>query len=372
MSVWYIDSTLRDGEQAPGVSFSPLEKINIAALLDELNIDEAEIGTPAMGKKEIEVMKDITSAGFSYRTTSWCRALESDIHAAILAGTDAINISFPVSEYHLKAMNKSENWVYSRIPRLLSLANDSFSFVAIGLQDASRADYGFLKNIISLALDFDVKRIRIADTVGCLNPFSTRHLFTDLILDFPKTNFEFHGHNDLGMATANSLSAFLSGAKSISTTINGLGERAGNASLDEVVMALKYSANIKPTINTRKLQKISDYVAKVSGRPLHASKPITGEKVYQHESGIHASSLLKDSKTYQLIDNNDTGRDGKPEIVFGKHSGTGALASFYENKGLSLNRELIDTILNQVKIRSAIKKDNLHEDELMELFYQLT
>jgi homocitrate synthase NifV len=372
MEVWYIDSTLRDGEQAPGVSFSPAEKMKIAQLLDEINIDEAEIGSPAMGKKEIEVMNNIANAGFSFRTTSWCRALESDIFAAIKADTDAINISFPVSECHLKAMNKTESWTYSQIPRLLSMAGDYFPFVSIGLQDASRADYGVLKNIISLALDFNAKRVRIADTVGCLNPFTTQQLFSDLLLDFPTANFEFHGHNDLGMATANSLAAFLSGAKSISTTINGLGERAGNASLDEVVMALKYSANIKPTIVIQKLQQISEYVARVSGRPLPVSKPITGEKVFQHESGIHASSLLKDKFTYQLINKADTGRDEKTEIVFGKHSGTNALADFYENNGIHLNDELISYLLQQVKIRSCMKKDNLCDSELMELFFQLT
>ena len=124
--------------------------------------------------------------------------------------------------------------------------------------------------------------------------------------------------------------------------------------------------------NTRKLQQISDYVAHVSGRPVHASKPITGQKVYQHESGIHTNSLLKERNTYQLINNEETGRDGKASIVFGKHSGTNALASFYSEKGLHLTKELLNTILGQVKICSAIKKDNLHEDELMNLYYQLT
>jgi homocitrate synthase NifV len=372
MSVWYIDSTLRDGEQAPGVSFTADEKIRLAALLDEINIDEAEIGTPAMGKNEILVMKEIATSGFSFRTTSWCRSLENDIQAAILAGTDALNISFPVSDYHLKALNKSENWIYRSIPRLLSMANDYFSYVAIGLQDASRADYSLLKNVISLALDFDANRIRIADTVGCLNPFSTRNLFTDLLHDFPDANFEFHGHNDLGMATANTIAAYLSGAKSLSTTINGLGERAGNASLDEVVMALKYSTNVRPSINTKKLQEISEFVARISARPIPVSKPVTGAKVFQHESGIHASALIKDSRTYQLFDNCDSGHAEGPEIVFGKHSGSNAVSNFFENKGLHLNSELIDAILTQVKLRSVIRKNCLHDDELMEIYYQLT
>ncbi len=372
MRVWYIDSTLRDGEQAPGVSFSPLEKVHIASMLDSLGIHEAEIGTPAMGKTEIATMRDIATSGFNYETLSWCRAIEDDIHAAIKTCTSGINISFPVSKIQLEALGKDENWVYKTMPKLISRAKDHFNTLAIGLQDASRADYGFLKNIINLANGFYADRIRIADTIGCLNPFSTQVLFQKLILDFPTTNFEFHGHNDLGMATANSLAAISSGAQSLSTTINGLGERAGNTPIDEIAMALKYSVGLESNLNLHNMQEISEYVAQVSGRPIHDSKPITGRKVFCHESGIHANSLLKNKHTYQLIEETDTGRDPELDIVFGKHSGMNALIDFFGKNGLSLTKKNAASLLEQVKMHSEIRKDNLPGNEVIELFYQLT
>ncbi|MBN1117272.1 MAG: pyruvate carboxyltransferase [Bacteroidales bacterium] len=372
MKVWYIDSTLRDGEQAPGVSFHPYEKINIAALLDDMGMDELELGTPAMGAEEIRVMKHIATAGFSFKTTSWCRALENDIQAAIKAKTNGINLSFPVSAIQLSAINKTENWIYARMPRLVSIAKDYFEYVAIGLQDASRADYNTLQKVITLAQDFNVSRIRIADTVGCLNPFSTQELFTRLCRDFPKMDFEFHGHNDLGMATANSLAAVSAGARSLSTTVNGLGERAGNTSIDEIVMALYYSENIKPHLKTKRFKETAEYVSKVSGRTIPCSKPITGKRIYQHESGIHTRSLIKNKDTYQLIDQTLTGEDDNLKVVFGKHSGVAALEELFIKQGISLNKETMSAILEQIKMQSSIRKDNLPEKDILELYYQLT
>ncbi len=372
MRIWYIDTTLRDGEQAPGVSFSHEEKMNIAAMLNDLGIDEVEAGTPIMGKSSLEIIHDISFAGFNFKTTSWCRSKKEDLLAAIKAGSDGVNISFPVSSSHLEAMDKSKGWLFANFPQLLEIANDFFEYTAIGLQDASRTDYGFLKEFIEFASAFEIERFRIADTVGCMNPFQAQELFKKLTTDFPHTNFEFHGHNDLGMATANSLSAVLYGANCLSTTINGLGERAGNTPLDEVVMALKYSANIEPTINTDQIQKISNYVAKASRREIPESKPITGRKVFQHESGIHTRSLLKNKTTYQIIDETITGRSEKLEIVYGKHSGSGALKQFYSDRGLFPGTNILSNILEQIKIHSTIKKDNLAEEELMNMYYQLT
>lgn len=372
MDVWYIDSTLRDGEQAPGVCFHPTEKVNIAAMLDELGIQEVEVGTPAMGKTEIATMKDIATAGFRFNTLSWCRATVEDILAAIKTKTNGINISFPVSTLQLETMNKSENWILESMPELIKMASDHFDIVAIGLQDASRANYSFLYRAINLANSFNASRIRIADTVGCLNPFSTQNLFTRLTNDFPSTTFEFHAHNDLGMATANSLAAVLSGANCLSTTINGLGERAGNTSIDEILFALKHSASVDSKINTFKLKEIAEYVSFVSGRPIPASKPVTGEKVFKHESGIHTNSILKNKKSYQLICETETGLKPGSGIVFGKHSGTRALIDFYKTKGHNINQKNAFSILQQIKLYSDIRKDNLPDHEIMDLFYQLT
>lgn len=372
MRVWYIDSTLRDGEQAPGVCFHPAEKINIASMLNDLGIQEVEVGTPAMGKTEIATMKDIATAGFRFQTLSWCRATKEDIRAAIKTKTSGINISFPVSSLQLNTINKNEEWIIKSMPELIQMATDYFEMVAIGMQDASRTNYNFLSKVINLSNSLSVNRIRIADTVGCLNPVSTQNLFTKLKNEFPSTTFEFHAHNDLGMATANSLAATLSGVECISTTINGLGERAGNTPIDEILFALKHSASVEPELNTCKLQEISNYVSYVSGRPIPLSKPITGEKVFKHESGIHTNSLLKNKKTYQLIDETETGRKKDSGIVFGKHSGTKALIDFFKNKGHHITRENALSILEQIKMYSEIRKDNLPDHKIMELFYQLT
>lgn len=370
--IWYIDSTLRDGEQAPGVSFSNEEKMNIAILLNELGIDEVEVGTPIIGKKEIEIIRLISEAGFSFKTTSWCRATQNDIDAAKEATTNGINLSFPVSDCQLKIMNKSQVWVMEKMLELIPVAKDNFEYTAVGLQDASRTDYKFLKEIVSFAVDLGVDRIRIADTVGILNPLNTASLFNMLSTDFPETDFEFHGHNDLGMATANTVMAAISGARSVSTTINGLGERAGNASLDEVVTALKYSSSIEPDINTQWFQKAAEYVAACSRRPIHDSKPVTGKKVYTHESGIHTNLLIADRSTYQIIDNKTIGQLSEPEIVFGKHSGSNALHNFYKNQGIELTFDQLQSILSQVRMRAGLKKENICNKEIMEMYYQLT
>jgi homocitrate synthase NifV len=369
---WLIDSTLRDGEQAPGVSFTFKEKMKIACMLDDLGLEEIEAGTPAIGKKEIEIIRTISQAGFSFKTTSWCRAKAEDINAAKKASTNGINLSFPVSSYHLSAMNKPLTWVTEEMKKLIPVCRDNFEYTALGLQDASRTDYGIIKELTSLAISLGVNRIRIADTVGILNPLLTSTLFNNLQTDFPDFDFEFHGHNDLGMAAANTVTALLSGAGSASCTINGLGERAGNAAFEEVVMALQYSSGIKTKIQTNHIQAAAEYVAACSSRKIQEAKPITGSKVFTHESGIHINLMLQDKTTYQLIDPGLTGRPGTTEIVYGKHSGSGALIDFFKKRGICVSPVHLDTILKQIKIKAEIMKKPVLPAEIMDLYHQLT
>ncbi len=370
--VWYIDSTLRDGEQAPGVSFTKEEKMNIAVLLNKLEVNEVEVGTPAIGEKEVDIIRSISNAGFTFKTTSWCRAKNSDVLAARKASTDGINLSFPVSNCQLTAMNKNLGWVLDTMTGLIPYTKDYFKYTAIGLQDASRADYNNLKEIIGLAIFLGANRIRIADTVGVLNPLQTYRLFSRLTKDYSNFDFEFHGHNDLGMATANTVAAVLSGAKSVSCTVNGLGERAGNAPIDEIVMALQHSCGVKSELNTYCMQEISDYIAACSGRKIPESKPVTGKVVYTHESGIHTNLLLSDRSTYQIINPKQIGQANDKEIVFGKHSGSAALHDFYVKQGVNLTKEHLLSILSQIKVRAEMKKTEISTEELMEMYYQLT
>jgi homocitrate synthase NifV len=257
---YFIDTTLRDGEQAPGVVFNLKEKLHIAELLDRACIPELEVGTPAISKQEVSEIRTIVNAGFKFKTVAWSRATIHDVDAAVNARTNGINISFPVSTIHQIAMGKNPLWVMETMREIVCYASSKFDFISVGAQDASRADFNFLSDFIGEALRLGVSRVRIADTVGILNPNSTARLFKRIKSIFPNETFEFHGHNDLGMATANTLVALTTGAKAASLTINGLGERAGNAALEEVVMGLELSYGVRHKINTSVFGELSQVV----------------------------------------------------------------------------------------------------------------
>ena len=360
-----IDSTLRDGEQAPGVVFTLEEKLHIAAMLDQCGVKEVEVGTPAMGEEEIQAIREIVHSDFRFDKLCWARAKESDIAASARTGANRINISFSVSDIQLSAMGRNRDWVMRQIRPMISLARSEFDFVAVGAQDASRADREFLNEFIGACLAEGANRIRLADTVGILNPMMTAELFGSMNSQFPFVDFEFHGHNDLGMATANSLVAFMSGASSVSATINGLGERAGNAFLEELVAALKVSSGVSTGIHLPELQKLCRYVSEVSYRQTPVSKPITGANVCRHESGIHCRSLLHNELSYQPFKAEEIGRQS--EMVIGKHSGKATIADFFRKRKIELTETESQLITAKVKQLSMRKKRELSEVELISL-----
>lgn len=362
---YIIDTTLRDGEQAPGVVFSLGEKIEVARRLDEIGIPELEIGTPAIGKNEQKDIRCLLNQGFSFKATCWARANKSDLEAAMNCGAKRVNLSFPVSDVQLNAIGKSRDWVMNSIPEIMKQATDSFDFVAVGAQDASRADIQFLKEYISAIQNFGAKRVRIADTVGIMNPFSVKDFFEHLSKIFPEVDFEFHGHNDFGMATANHISALMSGASSVSLTVNGLGERAGNAPLEEVLFALKYSCGIDLNYDGRLLTELSFYVEKISGRKLPVSKPVTGKMAFSHESGIHCRSLKENPLTYQPFNPEEIGKE--TVFVIGKHSGSAALTNILTKQNIFLTHTETKDLITKIKFLSAQLKRNLYLNEICNL-----
>ncbi len=369
MKHYLLDTTLRDGEQAAGVVFSLEEKIRIAEMLDEIGIIEAEIGTPAISIQEEKDIKILVGQGFSFNSLCWARATVSDIMAVKRTGVKRISISFPVSDIQLAAIGKDHNWVLTQMKTMIGLASNHFDFVGIGAQDASRANPGFLKEYISRAHDLGVKRVRFADTVGIMNPFSVQELIRPYRELFPEMDLEFHAHNDLGMATANSIAAIQAGCNCIDVTVNGLGERAGNAPMEEVAAAAKFSLNKDLGIKLKNIQGICNFVETVSERKVSPAKPITGELITSHESGIHCRSLLNNPMSYHAFNPEEIGKSSK--FVIGKHSGVASVVDALAGMGISISAEKGREILPEIKKLAVSKKHSVDNNELKNLILSL-
>ena len=360
------DTTLRDGEQTAGVVFSLDEKKRIAKMLDEVGVGELECGIPAMGKQEQASVKALVELDLNARLITWNRAVIADIQASIDSGVRAVDISLSVSDVHIEhKLRKSRDWVKEQLKVALGFAKEHDLYVSVGGEDASRADLGFLVELMEVAKSFAADRFRFCDTLGILDPFTTydkvRYLASQVDLDL-----EVHTHNDLGMATANAIAGVRAGAKFINTTVNGLGERAGNAALEEVVMALKHACGIDLQIDTSRFVELSKLVSKASCRPVPEWKAVVGEKVFSHESGLHADGVLKFPGNYEGYDPAEVGLIR--HMVIGKHSGRHAIQDRLERLGIKLAGIEADLLLEQVRGAAQSSKRLLTDHDLVRLY----
>lgn len=365
--VFLNDTTLRDGEQAPGVAFSMSEKIEIAEALAVAGVPEIEAGTPAMGDEEVEAIRFISNLRKGFRVLAWCRMTEGDLKAARQSGANAVNLSIPMSDLMLsKKLGMTRDQALERLRRFVSMALDAGFEVAVGGEDASRADPDHLARVGEAAAEAGAFRLRLADTVGILDPFSTMAM-VERVVAASDIAVEFHGHNDLGLATANSLAAVRAGARHISASVNGLGERAGNTALEEIAVALGKLNNTYTGVDWRQLRLLSARVAAASGRPVPQGKPIVGSDVFSHESGIHVAAILKSPEIYQGVDPADFGREHT--LVIGKHSGTASLANALDKLGHPLDPQIAPVLISLVRHHATKHKGPVSPAELENLFF---
>jgi homocitrate synthase NifV len=363
------DTTLRDGEQTPGVAFSLGEKLAIAEALSAAGVAEIEAGTPAMGAEEVAAIAAIVGLALPARIMAWCRMTEADLAAARATGAPAVNLSIPMSDIQLAGkLGIDRATALGRLRRLIPMALDLGFEVAVGGEDASRADPDHLAAVAETAEAAGAFRLRVADTVGVLDPFATH----DLVASLRRRTglaLEFHGHDDLGLATANTLAAIRAGAAHASVTVLGLGERAGNAALEQVAVAAVRLSGVSTGIEFRALGPLAAAVARAAGRPVPPGKAVIGADVFTHESGIHVAALLRETATYQGLDPALFGR--RHTIVVGKHSGARAIAHVLATRGLALSPEEAGAMVEAVRAVASRGKRTLAPVEVVGLHAEL-
>ncbi len=343
-----LDTTLRDGEQTPGVSLSVEQKLLIAEALDKLGVDIIEAGTAIASEGDFKAIKEISNAGLNAEICSFARIKKIDIDAAADADADSIFMVAPSSKIHIssKFPRKSEDDVIEMSVEAVEYAKERGLIVEFGAEDASRADLEFIKRLFRAVMEAGADRLTFADTVGVLTPEKAENIMKELTSEF-SIPIAIHCHDDFGFATVNTVFAVKGGASEFHATVNGIGERAGNAALEEVAIALEVLYNIKTKINKKNIYNTSKLVEKLTKVSIPPNKAIVGENAFTHESGIHTSAILRNTSTYEPITPEMVGRTR--HIVLGKHAGRASVEAIMKELGYKATPEQMKEILTRIK-----------------------
>lgn len=344
-----FDTTLRDGEQAPGIDLTVEQKQEVARRLALLGVDVIEAGFPASSRAEFIATKRINEElGESVEVTALSRCNRKDIDVTLDTGVSSIHLFLATSDIHLKhKLKMTREEVLTKIGECVSYTRSHGVRVEFSPEDSTRSELPFLKRAIETAVSAGAERINIPDTVGVMDPFRMYELVTNIRQVTGDKVVSVHCHNDFGMATANSIAGIRAGARQVHVTVNGIGERAGNTSLEEVVMATRKLLGMDTGVDTTRLYDTSRFVSQVTRVPVPFFKPVVGENAFGHEAGIHVHGVLENPYTYEPMTPEEVGN--LRHIAFGKHSGLHGLRALFEEHGIRVTDSELKTILEEVK-----------------------
>ena len=356
------DTTLRDGEQTAGVVFSNVEKYRIAHMLDEAGIQQIEAGIPTMGADEKKAVKHIAHMKLNASILGWNRANIDDINTSIDCDVDSVAISMSSSDIHIQhKLKKDRQWVLDSVTKSVEHAKSHGLYISCNAEDASRADMGFLIEFARAAKEAGADRFRYCDTIGREDPFGCYERVKKII-DVVGIDVEMHTHDDFGMAAANSLAGIRAGARFLSTTVMGIGERSGNTPLEEIVMICKHLMNLDTGIAPLKLKSLAEFVSAASGRPIPVSKPFLGANCFAHEAGIHADGIIKDARNYEPYEPEEMGL--QRSIIIGKHSGRNTIVTKLSEQGVNVTDQEAADMLERVRKASVRLHRAISPEEL--------
>lgn len=368
--VQVYDSTLRDGEQMPGIAFSLEQKVAIARKLDEIRVPQIEAGFPAVSDGEKRAIRAISKLGLDAEILALSRVIKGDIDAAIDAGVDMVLLFVATSDIHLRyKFNKPREYVLEKVVESLDYCRSRGIRAALSCEDSTRTEMGFLLQVYAAAEKAGASRLGITDTVGCASPEAIHMMVTEVRKRF-RTPVSIHLHNDYGLALANALAGVKAGAVAVATTVNGIGERAGNVPLEEFVATLKFVYGKNLGVDTSRLKELCEMVASYSMVPIGRNHPLVGDNVFAHESGIHVAAVLSCPQTYESIPPEMVGN--KRHLILGKHSGAHYIKKRLEDLGIKSSDEQVAQILAKVKALGEVKgrvSDSDFEDLVKEVMH---
>jgi homocitrate synthase NifV len=364
------DTTLRDGEQTPGVAFSKQTKTRILNALLAAGVRWVEIGIPAMGGEELDFISSVVERQDEARLVVWHRGVRADVERSLDMGFRTVHIGLPTSSLHLSAsVNKDRNWLLKTARELVEMAKDRDAFVSISAEDLARTEPGFLQEYAGVVHEAGADRLRLSDTVGLLTPeeYGAR---VSAVVRSCDIDVQCHAHNDFGLGLANALAGLRAGARYFHVTINGIGERAGMADLAQAVVTLERLYDVDLGIDLTALRGLSAMVAAATGLAIPPWQPVVGDNVFAHESGIHAKGMLADTSTFEPFSPDIVG--GERRFVLGKHSGRALVKWMLEEEGVTVREEVLQDCLDRVRGRSIELAGPVPPAELVEIYREIT